>query len=181
MEVTYEVWDWVYLHLQPYQQHTLARRTCEILAPSFCGPFQVTDRIGTVAYKLQLPTDSRVQPVFHVSQFKRVHGTAPTPTTIPTQLNHDMEIKVEPEALLGVKKKGTQSQHVDQVLIKWRGLLASDATWEDYENIYRQFPSFHLEDKVVLWEGGNVTNGATRDRPIIKYTYNRCRRKDESL
>ena len=70
-----------------------------------------------------------------------------------------------------------QSQQVDEVLIKWQG-LRNEATREDYQNIYTQFPSFHLEDKVVLWEGGNVTNCAREDRLLIKYTYSHRGRKD---
>jgi len=46
-----------------------------------------------------------------------------------------------------VKRK---NQVATQVLIHWKGLLITDATWEYAEEIAAHFPNFNLEDKVVL-------------------------------
>jgi hypothetical protein len=41
------------------------------LAVRYCGPFEVLERIGPVAYMLALPTSMRVHNVFHVSLLKK--------------------------------------------------------------------------------------------------------------
>ena len=57
-EREFTVGDWVYLRLQPYRQATEALCRNLKLAPRFFGQFQVLARIGSVAYRLQLPPSS---------------------------------------------------------------------------------------------------------------------------
>ena len=46
-------------------------RSCAKLAPRFCGPFSIIDRIGPVAYRLALPPIVKFHDVFHVSLPKK--------------------------------------------------------------------------------------------------------------
>jgi hypothetical protein len=48
---TFQTGDYVYIHLQPYRQHSLAKWVNMKLAAKFYGLFWVLDRIGEVAYK----------------------------------------------------------------------------------------------------------------------------------
>ena len=72
---------------------------------------------------------------------------------------------MEPKQILGLCQ-GEKAHGTSEVLIKWKGLPEFEATWEGYEAIRNQFPLFHLEDKVRVWEGGN-------DRPLVCFTYER--------
>ena len=56
-------------------------------------------KIGTIAYKLELPTSSRVHPVFHVSCLKKVIGDKILVQTILPELNEEGKIILEPEAV----------------------------------------------------------------------------------
>nr|GEZ87401.1 putative reverse transcriptase domain-containing protein [Tanacetum cinerariifolium] len=48
------------------------------LNPIYVGPFKVLDKVGTVAYKLELPQELiRVHNTFHVSNLKKCHADEP--------------------------------------------------------------------------------------------------------
>jgi hypothetical protein len=81
----FQVGDWVYLRLQPYRHKTLAARKNLKLSPRFFGPFQVLQKMGSVAYKLDLPAAAHLHPVFHVSCLKPKLGqhVIPIPTLPP--------------------------------------------------------------------------------------------------
>ncbi|TYK16028.1 uncharacterized protein E5676_scaffold32G00230 [Cucumis melo var. makuwa] len=54
-ELKFKVGDEVYLKLRPYRQRSLAKKRAEKLAPKYYGPYRITETIGEVAYRLDLP------------------------------------------------------------------------------------------------------------------------------
>ena len=64
---SFSVGDWVYFKLQPYRQLSLRVKGYNKFSPRFFGPFQIVQHIGEVAYKLALPEDCPIHPVFHIS------------------------------------------------------------------------------------------------------------------
>ena len=133
--------EMVYLRLQPYSQSTVVNRPCHKLALKYFGPYKIVAKIGTAAYKLELPQGSQVHPVFHVSQLKgHVPDHTPVFTTLPVPVDLT-SLGVIPEEILDRRlvKKGNVA-HL-QILVKWATVPASSATWEDYEVLKARFLS----------------------------------------
>jgi len=65
----FQVGKQVYLCIKP-KKRSLQISSCAKLAPQFCGPFSIIERIGLVAYRLALPLTVKVHDVFNVSLLK---------------------------------------------------------------------------------------------------------------
>ncbi|KAJ9553593.1 hypothetical protein OSB04_017638 [Centaurea solstitialis] len=158
--------DWVYVKLQPCRQQSLAKRICHKLARKFYGPYQIIARIGPVAYKLLLPPDARIHPVFHISLLK----FCPNPTTVthqplPASDTKPISFPVEIQARRIMKQGGKQ---IPQVLVQWSNSAAAEATWEDWTTFAATFPEFCLKDKASSDGEGNdspMDQGHTHSRP----------------
>ena len=109
------------------------------LSPKYYGPYKVLQKIGTMAYKLELPGASQLHLVFHVSCLKKVIGDKlPVQTILP---EHDEEGKIilELEAVTETRTRQLRNRSISEYLIKWKNLSAEDSTWED-ENFIQKHP-----------------------------------------
>ncbi|TYK30692.1 RNA-directed DNA polymerase (Reverse transcriptase) [Cucumis melo var. makuwa] len=161
--VKFQVVDLVFLKIRPYRQLTLRRKRNEKLSPKYFGPYKILEKIGVVAYKLDLPANTAIHPVFHVSQLKKCVGdqTGVLPTI--QYVNEKFEWQTQPEEVLEYKLNKAGSW---DVLIGWKGLPKHEASWESYDEMHKLYPNLHLEDKVNLEGGSNV-------RPPTKFVYKR--------
>ncbi|XP_073050542.1 transposon Ty3-G Gag-Pol polyprotein isoform X1 [Primulina eburnea] len=151
-ELQFDVGDKVLLKLQPYRQKSVAYRKNQKLGPRYYGPFLIVSRIGSVAYKLQLPESSKIHPVFHVSSLKKFKGNQEADPVLP-HFPLDEENR-KPQAILDTRIRNGGHEF----LVHWQGLAPSEASWEAVSAFTAQFPSFKFEDKLASQGDGNVTS-----------------------
>lgn len=100
-------------------------------SPRFFVPFQVLQRIGKVAYRLDLPADACIHPIFHVSCLKKKIGEkAVSQSTLPP-VDDDGRIRLEPIAILDCQLVKKNNRAAVKVLVQWSNSFAEDATRED--------------------------------------------------
>ena len=113
------------------------------------------ERIGQVAYRLQLPEGSRLHNVFHVGLLKPFHGDPPA-STPPLPPIHDGRVVLTP-----ARVRRARFQHgAWEILVEWQGLPPDDAAWEPRESFVERFPDFQVEDELFLEERRDVMGQA---------------------
>jgi hypothetical protein len=100
------------------------------LLPRFIGPFKVTKRIGTVAYRLDLPPELKIHNVFHVSLLKQYKpGGRKASKPLPILVDGVPEFEVE--TILRHRRRGKTKQYY----IKWLGYGEEYNSWEPECNV----------------------------------------------
>lgn len=74
IDIQFQSGDRVLLRLQPNRQASLARKGSHKRARRFYGHFQIIERIGAMAYRLQSPAMAKLHNVFHASKLKKFVG-----------------------------------------------------------------------------------------------------------
>ncbi|XP_068666477.1 uncharacterized protein [Aristolochia californica] len=141
-EVFFSPEDYVWLRLQHYRQLSLIASKLHKLSPKYYGPFQVMDRIGTVAYLLQLLPETRFQ-------LKAFQGDSPLLHTLLPPLHEGCVLSTPAQVL-----QARFIQGVCEILVQWADADPSDTTWEPLPAFRTLYPYFELEDKLFLQEGG---------------------------
>lgn len=161
LERSFEVGTEVFLRLQPYIQSSVIKRACHKLSFKFFGPFRILERVGQVAYKLDLPPSSKVHPVFHVSQLKQCIGPAQEVSPILPPSNAMFQI---PARVLQRRVRQLGDRLVTQVRVQCSGGSEEQATWEDLESLRQQFPHGYAWGQADSQGEGIVSDLASPDR-----------------
>lgn len=64
-------------------------------------------------------------------------------------------MEAQPERVL--QTRTVEYSAMEELLVKWKGLLSYDCTWEDKSRFQRLYPNFDLEDKVNFGRPSIVT------------------------
>ena len=112
------------------------------LSSRFIGPFEIFERVGTVAYRLALPPSmSGVREVFHVSMLRKY-------TPDPSHMVDWGQIEVDtygtfeerPVCILDSRDQVLQCKTVRLVRVLWRHYGVEESTWEREDMMRATYP-----------------------------------------
>ncbi|GJY29895.1 hypothetical protein Tco_0405662 [Tanacetum coccineum] len=112
------------------------------LNPRYIGPFKIIAKVGTVAYRLELPEKlSRVHSTFHVSNLKKC--LADEPLAIPLdeiQVDDKLNFIEEPVEIMDCEVKCLKQSRIPIVKVRWNSRRVPKFTWEREDQMQKKYP-----------------------------------------
>ncbi|GKD44859.1 putative reverse transcriptase domain-containing protein, partial [Tanacetum coccineum] len=112
------------------------------LAPRFVRPFEITERIGLVAYRLRLPEElNGVHDTFHVSNLKKclANPTLQVPLD-EIQVDAELNFVEEPVESLEREFKKLKQSRIAIVKVRWNSKRGPEFTWEREDQMKLKYP-----------------------------------------
>ncbi|GJU83730.1 putative reverse transcriptase domain-containing protein [Tanacetum coccineum] len=117
------------------------------LNPRYVGPFKVLEKVGSVAYKLELPQElSRVHNTFHISNWKKCH--ADEPIAVPLDgLHFDDKLQFieEPAEVMDHEVKRLKRSRISLVNVRWNSRRGPEFTWEREDQFRKKYPHLFIK------------------------------------
>ncbi|EOY04000.1 Uncharacterized protein TCM_019247 [Theobroma cacao] len=128
-DLEFEVDDKVFLKVSPWKGVIRFAKRGK-LNPRYIGPFCIIERIGPVAYRLELPPElDRIHNVFHVSMLKKY---VPDPSHIletpPIELHEYLKFEVQPVRILDRKDRVLRNKSIPMVKVLWKNARMEEMT-----------------------------------------------------
>jgi hypothetical protein len=141
----FEAGDHVYLKVSPMKGVKRFGVTGK-LSPRYNGPFQILEKCGKVAYKLELPPSlAGVHDIFHVSPLKKCLK-APMDVVLPevAPLDTDLTYPEHSIKILDQKSHVTRRKMIKFYKIQWSNHTEEEATWKSEDFLHSRHPDFAL-------------------------------------
>ncbi|GJW62057.1 putative reverse transcriptase domain-containing protein [Tanacetum coccineum] len=139
------------------------------LNPRYVGPFKVLEKVGEVAYKLELPEElSRVHNTFHVSNLKKCHADEPLAVPLDgLHLDDKLHFVEEPLEIVGREVKRLKRSRIPLVKVRWNSKRGPEFTWEREDQFKKKYP--HLFAKAAPSSSAAQSIGIDIPVRVISY------------
>nr|GFA44246.1 putative reverse transcriptase domain-containing protein [Tanacetum cinerariifolium] len=138
--IEFQVGDKVMLKVSPWKGVIRFGKRGELNA-RYVGPFKVMERVGDVAYKLDLLEElSRVHNTFHVSNLKKCH--ADEPLAVPLDGLHfddKLHFVKEPVEIVNREGKRLKQSRIPLVKVRWNSKRGPEFTWEHEDQFRKKY------------------------------------------
>ncbi|XP_073060109.1 uncharacterized protein [Primulina eburnea] len=125
------------------------------LSPRFIRPFEIFERVGTLAYKFTLSSNLvGVNNVFHVSMLRK-YMSNPSLNYEPLQLMSNLSFEERPTRILDIHDRRLRNKVIQMVKVKWLN-HSEEATWETDTEMRIRYPE-------LFGEHDNVETGGAED------------------
>ncbi|KAH7435642.1 hypothetical protein KP509_06G073200 [Ceratopteris richardii] len=131
---------------QPILNITVTKKEKPELSPRFCGPWTIIKKISDVSYKLQLPENCKVHPVFHVSKLRPYISRDENCVDGLVALENRSSQPYVPFQVLDKREKKIRNRSIPEYLVAWTSHPFTNATWESEALIRKHFPSLITKD-----------------------------------
>ncbi|GJS85577.1 putative reverse transcriptase domain-containing protein [Tanacetum coccineum] len=127
----FKVRDKVMLKVSPWKGVIRFRKRGE-LNPRYIGPFRIIAKVGTFAYRHELPDRlSRVHSTFHVSNLKKCFVDEPLAIPLEEiQIDDKLKFIEEPVEIMDREVKQLKQSSILIVKIRWNSRRGPEFTWE---------------------------------------------------
>ncbi|GJX46689.1 putative reverse transcriptase domain-containing protein [Tanacetum coccineum] len=144
----FQVGDKVMLKVSPWKEVIRFSKRGK-LNPRYVGPFKVLQKVGEVAYKLELPEElSRVHNTFHVSNLKKCQADEPLAILLEgLHLDDKLHFVEEPLEIVGCEVKRFKQSRIPLVKVRWNSKRGPEFTWEREDQFKKKYP--HLFTKTT--------------------------------
>ncbi|GJY53355.1 putative reverse transcriptase domain-containing protein [Tanacetum coccineum] len=112
------------------------------LNPRYIGPFKIIAKVGTVAYRLELPEQlSRVHSTFHVSNLKKCMSDETLAIPLDEiKTNDKLYFIEEPVEIIDREVKCLKQSHIPIVKVRWNSRRGPEFTWECEDQMQKKYP-----------------------------------------
>ncbi|KAD3066853.1 hypothetical protein E3N88_34733 [Mikania micrantha] len=111
-------------------------------SPRFVGPFKILERIGPVAYRLELPLElSNIHDVFHVSNLKKC--LTDESLIVPLEeihIDEKLQFSEEPVEVMDREMKVLKRSRIPIVKVRWNSQRGPEYTWEREDQMKAKYP-----------------------------------------